>query len=178
MGGSGYYASLEDPRYVPSVLATAPEVSPEDLRRPAPARTGRIWGSLFCSGTNYTLFTGGLAQLWEDGTTGHELAVMTVPYSYVGSRPTQAWEDGFKLWRPKLSAFVNRALGAANADRTPATRVEGPNEPERALAIPRTTFWNQLPKNQLPPFNRQPGYVTRWPSAPMTFQEMGGGIVA
>lgn len=172
-GGSGYFASLEDPRYAGSVLQEAPSTSPEDLRRPSPARTGSIWGSLFQSGTDYTRFTGGLAQLWEDGSTGHELEAITRPYSYVGTSPTEAWERGFKLWRPKLSAFVNRALGAANADRTPATRVEGPNQPERALAVPISSFWDQFPKGSQPPFNRQPGYVTRWPSAPMTFQEMG-----
>lgn len=174
-GGSGYFASLEDVRYAGSVLQEGPTTSPEDLRQPSPARTGRIWGSVFRSPTNYTLFTGGLAQLWEDGTTGHELAVMVKPYSYVGISPTEAWERGFKMWRPKLSAFVNRALGAANVGRTPATRVEGPVQPERALAIPISSFWGQFPKGSLPPYNRQPGYVTRWPSAPMTFQEMGGG---
>lgn len=174
MGGDGFYASLEDPRYIPSVLQSAPNTDPADLRQPSPARTGRIWGSLYRSPTNYTLFTGGLAQLWEDGTTEHGLAVMTVPYSYVGTRPTEAWEAGFKSWRPKLSAFVNRALGAANAGRTPATRIEGPNEPERALAIPRTAFFGKLPKNEMTPYTKHLGYVTRWPSAPMTFQEMGG----
>lgn len=173
MSRTGYYAALEDPRYAASVLTEGPTTSPEDLRRPSPARTGRVWGSLFTSPTNYTLFTGGLASLWEDGTTSHELKAQVLPMTYVGTSPTQAWETGFKTWRPKLSAFVNRALGAANAGRTPATRIEGPNEPARMMAIPRTAFWDQFPKGTVPPYNRQLGYVTRWPTAPMTFKEMG-----
>lgn len=175
MGGNGYYASLEDPRYSRSVETAGPTVDPAILQAPSPARTGRIWGSLFQSGTNYTLFTGGLAQLAEDGTTGHDLADQVLPYSYVGISPTEAWQRGFKQWRPKLSAFVNRALGAADVGRTPATRVEGPNDPARQMAIPITSFFDQFPKGTLPWYNRQPGYVTRWPSAPMTFAQMGGG---
>jgi hypothetical protein len=174
-GGNGWFANLEDPRYAAANGRSAPTVAEQDLARSSPARTGRVWGSLFLSPTNYTRFTGGLCQLAEDGTTAHTLAAMVKPYSYVGISPTEAWERGFKVWRPKLSAFTNRALGAANADRTPATRVEGPLEPGKAMAIPRTSFFADLPKNQYPPFNRQPGYVTRWPSAPMTFAQMGGG---
>lgn len=172
-GGNGWYANFEDVRYQGANESVAPSVDPRDLQKPAPAKTGVIWGSLFRSQTNYTLFTGGLAQLAEDGTTTHDLATMVKPYSYVGTSPTEAWQRGFKNWRPKLSAFVNRALGAANVGRTPATRVEGPIEPARMMAIPITSFFDQFPAGTSPWYNRQPGYVTRWPSAPMTFQEMG-----
>ena len=172
-GGNGWFANAEDPRYDPANARTAPDTSPADLAEMAPQGRGRIWGALFLSGTNYTLFTGGLAQLAEDGTSAHTLAPIVKPYSYVGISPTEAWERGFKAWRPKLSAFVNRGLGAANADRTPATRVEGPREPGRMMAIPRTSFWSQFPKGTTPPFNRQPGYVTRWPTATLSFAQMG-----
>lgn len=171
----GFYASLEDPRYSESVnRGRAPVgIAPADLAELAPARTGAIWGALFRSPTNYTRFTGGLAQFAEDGCTVHTLAPIVKPYSYAGVSPTMAWENGFGTWRPKLSAFVNRALGAANAGRTPATRVEGPSNPERGFAIPKTAFWPQLPANTEPWFNRQPGYVTRWPTTIMSYKQMG-----
>ena len=174
-GETGFYAALEDPRYTASVRrGLAPTgIEPDDLGRLAPARTGAIWGALFQSPTNYTRFMGGLDQLAEDGRTVHELAPIIKPYSYAGVSPTQAWEAGVNGWRPKLSLFVNRALGAANAGRTPATRVTGPVQPERGFAVPKTAFWPDLPANTEPWYNRQLGYVTRWPQGVLTFQQMG-----
>ena len=173
MGGSGYLANLQDPRYAAADSYTAPNgIDPQLLTEPSPARTGVIWGSLFREPTCYTRFTGGLDQLAEDGSTLHPLSPFELPYQQAWTRPAMAGPQGF---RPKMSAFVNKALGAANADRTPATRVTGPTQPERSFAVPISAFWDQFPRGTVPPFNRQPGYVTRWPAAQMTFTEMGPG---
>jgi hypothetical protein len=178
--GSGYYANEADPRYRSADQTPNPVVpAGVELEDSAQGR-GQIFGSLFRSPTNYQEFTGGLQELIENGSTPHEIASPTKPYSYVGSTPSQAWRSGgffsgMQYWRPKLSAMVNTALGAANADRTPATRIEGPVQIADSFAVPMTSFYDLLPKNQVPPYNRQPGYVTMWPAAMMTFKPMGGG---
>jgi len=174
-GGSGYYAALGDPRYAYREDFVQPiipdEVADEDGQW-SPARHGSILGSLFRSPTNYTRFTGGLDQLAEDGQTVHPIDCPTTPYSYVGIGPSKAWAMGFD-WRPKLSAFVNKALGAANADRTPATWVEGPADVAASFAVPRLSYLDSFPPNTVPPYNRQPGYVTLWPTAVMGYRPMG-----
>jgi hypothetical protein len=177
---TGFWAAEEDPRYA-GAEQTANPVVPQGVElEQTPSGRGAILGSLFRSPTNYQLFTGGLQELIENGSTPHQIASPIKPYSYVGSTPSQAWRSGgffagMQCWRPKLSAMVNTALGAANADRTPATRIEGPVQIADSFAVPMTSFYDMLPKNQVPPYNRQPGYVTMWPAAMMTYKPMGSG---
>lgn len=172
---SGYLAALGDPRYQAQEGYQAPQVDGVDLGRPSPARTGTIWGSLFRSLTSYTRFTGGMDQLAEIGNTPHPIHPFVLPYQQGWTRPAVAGPQEF---RPKLSAFVNRALGAANAGRTIAAPLLcGPIAPlpvERTFAVPRRRFQDQFPSQpNLPWFNRQPGRVTNWPAAQMTYNPMG-----
>jgi hypothetical protein len=169
VGGNGWYANQEDPRYAATNAYQEP-TGTDQLAPPSPARTGRIWGSLFQSFTNYTLFTGGLAQFAEDGQTPHPISPFGLPYQQGWTRPAVAGPQDF---RPKLSAFVNRALGAANGGRTPMTRSPMPLPVERSFAVPMLAFG--LPGGQTSPlFNRQPGYVTAWPVAQPSYKVMGG----
>lgn len=176
MGLASWWANEQDPRYAPANLRTAPTVEPADLARPSSARTGTIWGSLFRSLTGYTRFTGGLCQLAEDGRTEHPIRPFGLPYQQAGVRPSLA---GPQCFYPKLSAFTNKALGAANADRDQASGLlygpMSPIQPERSFAVPIAHFWDQFPRGTVPPFNRQPGYVTPWPSVQMTYNDLGSG---
>lgn len=178
MGLASWWANQEDPRYAAANRGVAPEVAPADLEQVAPARTGTITGSLFRSPTNYTRFTGGLEQLWMDGREPEELGSPIKPYSYAGVSPSRAWSECFD-WHPKLSAFVNKALGAADAGRNQAIPFQrGPMAPlpvEETFAVPINAVWDQFPPPSLPLFNRQPGYVTEWPAVQMQYRNMGGG---
>jgi hypothetical protein len=179
MGLSSWWANQEDPRYAAANRAVAPTVSEADLEQQSPARTGCIDGSLFRSPTNYTRFAGGLDQLWMDGREVAPLGSPIKPYSYAGVSPTRAWRDGGFDWHPKLSAFVNKALNAANAGRNQAIPfLRGPMAPlpvEETFAVPINAVWDQFPAPTMPFFNRQPGYVTQWPAVQMQYRNMGGG---
>lgn len=174
-GGTGYYASLSDPRYAGQIERTAPHTENAPVDAPTPERTGVIWGSLFRAyPRSYALFTGGLDQLAEVGETLHPLEPFGLPYQQGFTRPAVAGPQGF---RPKLSAFVNKALGAADADRNIGDRAPMPLPVERTFAVPVARFWDQFPT---PGGNRRMftphfGYVTPWPTAQMTFRTMGGG---
>lgn len=176
MGLANWWANWQDPRYAPSNQKTAPNDVNAMVDDPSPARTGQIEGSIFRSLTNYTEFTGGLCFLWQDGREVLPLTPFGLPYQQAGTRPAKAGPQGM---RPKLSAFTNKALGAANAGRNQAIPFQrgpvAPVQPERSFAVPISHFWDQFPKGTSPWYNRQPGIVTRWPAAQMTYNQTGGG---
>lgn len=175
MGGSGFWASLEDPRYATQEGYTAPDTDHPPIDAPSPERTGVIWGSLFRAFPRaYTVLAGGLDSLAEVGNVCHPIKPLALPYHQGFTRPAMAGPQEF---RPKLSAFTNKALGAANADRNIGDRAPMPLPVERTFAVPIARFWDQFPA---PAGNRRAfvphfGYVTQWPTAQMTFKPMGGG---
>ena len=173
MGGSGFYAALEDPRYAASEERVAPCTEDAPVNAPTPERTGVIWGSLFRAFPRaYTLLTGGLDQIAESGEVRHELRPFGLPYHQGFTRPAMA---GPQCFYPKLSAFTNKALGAADADRNPGDRAPMPLPVERGFAVPVARFWDQFPNRpNTRPFTPHFGYVTQWPAAQMTFKPMGG----
>ena len=172
VAGSGYYASIEDPRYSAQEEYVAPCTDDAPLDVPSPERTGVIWGSLFRAyPRSYALFTGGLDQLAEVGNEMHPLKPICLPYMQGFLRPADAGPQGF---RPKLSAFTNKALGAANADRNIGDRSPMPLPVERTFAVPQSRFWDQFPsKPNTPVYTKHLGYVTQWPAAQMQYQNMG-----
>lgn len=175
MGGDGFIASLEDGRYAAQVQQTAPHTSDAPVDAPSPERTGVIWGSLFRAFPRaYTLFTGGLDQLAEVGETCHPIRPFGLPYHQGFTRPAMAGPQEF---RPKLSAFTNKALGAADAGRNQTTRAPMPLPVERGFAVPVARFWDQFPSpgGGRRPFTPHFGYVTPWPQAQMQFASMGKG---
>ena len=173
-GGSGYYAALSDPRYAAAESYVAPRTADAPINVPSPERTGVIWGSLFRAyPRSYALFTGGLDSLAEVGNVEHPLDLIGLPYQQGFTRPAQA---GPHCFRPRLSAFTNKALGAANADRNQSDRAPMPLPVERTFAVPQSRFWDQFPSNpDMAPVRKHLGYVTNWPGAQMQFQQMGQG---
>lgn len=177
MGGSGYLAALYSPRYRDSVERTAPQTDPGDTQRQTPARTGTIWGSLFRGyPRSYQVLAGGLDQLAELGNTDHPITPWPLPYQQGFIRPADA---GPQCFAPRLSAFINRGLGAAFSGRSLGASIWGSGAGvvlpvERIMAVPIARFWDQFPNTpDMPWIRRQPGYVTGWPAAQMTYKTMG-----